>query len=115
MELGKTYTSEKYPWSISGHWWKTNGMKALCASHKACTNADIDVIGARVNGRMRPNGADDRISYTDRAYSHSDRRLAPFLRRPRLGLDGQQLCCINALDLKCLGKLFAFAMACSPW
>ena len=68
MELGKTYTSEKYPWSISGHWWKTNGMKALCASHKACTNADIDVIGARVNGRMRPNGADDRIAYTDRAY-----------------------------------------------
>ena len=68
MELGKTYTSEKYPWSISGHWWKTNGMKALCASHKACTNADIDVIGARVNGRNRPNGADDRIAYTDRAY-----------------------------------------------
>ena len=29
MELGKTYTSEKYPWSISGHWWKTNGMKAV--------------------------------------------------------------------------------------
>ena len=22
MELGKTYTSEKYPWSISGHWWR---------------------------------------------------------------------------------------------
>ena len=68
MEIGKTYTSEKYPWSISGHWWKQNNMKALCASHKACTNADIDVIGARVNGRMRPNGADDRIQYTDRAY-----------------------------------------------
>ena len=68
MELGKTYTSEKYPWSISGHWWKTNGMKALCQQHKACTNADIDVIGARVNGRNRPNGADDRIAYTDRAY-----------------------------------------------
>ena len=68
MEIGKTYTSEKYPWSISGHWWKTNGMKALCAQHKACTNADIDVIGARVNGRNRPNGADDRIAYTDRAY-----------------------------------------------
>ena len=68
MELGKTYTSETYPWSISGHWWRTNNMKALCASHKACTNADIDVIGARVNGRNRPNGADDRIAYTDRAY-----------------------------------------------
>ena len=35
-------------------------MKALCQQHKACTNADIDVIGACVNGRNRPNGADDR-------------------------------------------------------
>ena len=43
-------------------------MKALCAAHKACSNSDIDVIGARVNGRNRPNGADDRIAYTDRAY-----------------------------------------------
>ena len=68
MEQGKTYTSEKYPWSISGHWWRENNMKALCATHKACTNADIDRIGARVNGRNRPNGADDRIAYTDRAY-----------------------------------------------
>ena len=68
MELGKTYTSEKYPWSISGHWWKKNGMKQLCREHKACTNADIDVIGSRVNGRMRPNGAEDRIKYTDLAY-----------------------------------------------
>jgi predicted chitinase len=68
MELGKTYTSEKYPWSISGHWWKTNGMKQLCAARKECNNHQIDEIGARVNGRMRPNGADDRISFTDRAY-----------------------------------------------
>ena len=68
MNQGKSYTSEKYPWSISGHWWKTNGMKALCAQHKACSNSDIDVIGARVNGRNRPNGADDRIVFTDRAY-----------------------------------------------
>ena len=68
MELGKTYTSEKYPWSISGHWWKQNGMKEMCAARKECNNAQIDEIGARVNGRMRPNGADDRIAYTDRAY-----------------------------------------------
>ena len=68
LELGKTYTSEKYPWSISGHWWKTNGMKEMCAARKECNNHQIDEIGARVNGRMRPNGADDRISYTDRAY-----------------------------------------------
>jgi predicted chitinase len=68
MELGKTYTSEKYPWSISAFWWKQNNMKALCQQHKACNDADIDAIGARVNGRMRPNGADDRISFTDRAY-----------------------------------------------
>ena len=68
MELGKTYTSEKYPWSISGHWWKTHGMKEMCAARKECNNHQIDEIGARVNGRMRPNGADDRIAYTDRAY-----------------------------------------------
>jgi predicted chitinase len=68
MAIGKTWNAEKYPWSISGNWWRNNNMKALCAQHKACTNADIDVIGARVNGRNRPNGADDRIAYTDRAY-----------------------------------------------
>ena len=68
VTVGKTYTSEKYPWSISAFWWMENNMKALCQQHKACTNADIDVIGARVNGRNRPNGADDRIKYTDRAY-----------------------------------------------
>ena len=68
MELGKTYTSEKYPWSIAGDWWRANNMKAMCAARKECTNYQIDEIGARVNGRMRPNGADDRIAYTDRAY-----------------------------------------------
>ena len=68
MELGKTYTSEKYPWSISGHWWWENNMKALCQQHKGCSNADIDAIGARVNGQMRPRGADERIKYTDTAY-----------------------------------------------
>ena len=68
MELGKTYTSEKYPWSIAGNWWRANDMKAMCAARKECTDYQIDEIGARVNGRMRPNGADDRIAYTDRAY-----------------------------------------------
>ena len=68
MAIGKTWNAERYPWSISGNWWRNNGMKAMCAARKACTNAEIDEIGARVNGRMRPNGADDRISYTDRAY-----------------------------------------------
>jgi hypothetical protein len=43
-------------------------MKAMCAARKECTNAQIDEIGARVNGMNRPNGADDRINYTDRAY-----------------------------------------------
>ena len=80
MELGKQYTSENYPWSISGHWWKRNGMKEMCAARKECTNYQIDEIGAKVNGRMRPNGADDRISYTDRAYRTLDWRLRP----PRL-------------------------------
>jgi predicted chitinase len=68
FDLGKTYTSEKYPWSISGFWWQQNNMKAMCAARKECNNAQIDEIGARVNGINRPNGADDRIAYTDRAY-----------------------------------------------
>ena len=68
MAIGKTWNAEKYPWSISGNWWLNNNMKALCEARPNCTNADIDVIGARVNGRNRPNGADDRIAYTDRAY-----------------------------------------------
>ena len=68
MAIGKTWSAERYPWSISGNWWRNNNMKAMCAARKECTNAQIDEVGARVNGRNRPNGADDRISYTDRAY-----------------------------------------------
>ncbi len=68
MEIGKTYNAEKYPWTISGNWWRNNNMNAMCASRTAFSNAQIDEIGARVNGINRPNGADDRIAYTDRAY-----------------------------------------------
>ena len=67
MQLGKTYTSEKYPWSISGHWWTQNKMNQFCDARPELTDHQIDEIGARVNGRMRPNGADDRIAYTRRA------------------------------------------------
>ena len=68
MAEGKTYTSVHYPWSISGYWWHQNNMNAYCANRPKCTNFQIDEVGARVNGRNRPNGADDRISYTDKAY-----------------------------------------------
>ena len=68
MAIGKTWNAERYPWSISGNWWRNNNMKAMCAARKECTNAQIDEVGARVNGRNRPNGADDRIAFTDRAY-----------------------------------------------
>ena len=68
MAIGKTWSAERYPWSISGNWWRNNNMKAMCTARKECNNHQIDEIGARVNGRMRPNGADDRIQYTDRAY-----------------------------------------------
>ena len=36
FELGKTYTSEKYPWSIAAFWWLQNGMKEMCAARKEC-------------------------------------------------------------------------------
>lgn len=68
MDEGKTYTSKVYPWTISGFWWHQANMNAFCANRIKCTNYQIDEVGARVNGRMRPNGADDRISYTDKAY-----------------------------------------------
>lgn len=68
MEVGKTHSGKYYPWSISGSWWLKNNMQQMCMARKECNNHQIDEIGARVNGRMRPNGADDRIAYTDRAY-----------------------------------------------
>lgn len=68
MDVGKTYTSEVYPWSISGHWWLVNQMNSYCDARPDVTNHQIDQVGARVNGRMRPNGADDRLAYTGRAY-----------------------------------------------
>ena len=68
MAIGKTWNAERYPWSISGNWWRNNNMQGMCKARKECTNSQIDEIGARVNGRNRPNGADDRIQYTDRAY-----------------------------------------------
>jgi len=68
MAIGKTWNAKKYPWSISGNWWRNNHMQTMCNARKECTNAQIDEIGARVNGRNRPNGADDRIAFTDRAY-----------------------------------------------
>ena len=63
MEIGKTYTSEVYPWSISGDWWDRNGMNAY-------TNGDpgVDRVGQRVNGRYLPNGYEDRRDYSERAF-----------------------------------------------
>ena len=63
MEVGKTYTSEVYPWSISGDWWDRNGMNAY-------TNGDpgVDRVGQRVNGRYLPNGYEDRRNYSERAF-----------------------------------------------
>ena len=46
MEVGKTYTSEIYPWSISGHWWWANNMNEYCSQ-----NPPVDRVGQRVNGR----------------------------------------------------------------
>ena len=68
MEIGKTYSSEKYPWTISGNWWRCAGMNNYCAARPQHTDYQIDEVGARVNGRMRPNGADDRLHYTHKAF-----------------------------------------------
>ena len=68
MEIGKEHNANVYPWTISGNWWRNNNMNSMCSARPQFTNAQIDQIGARVNGINRPNGADDRIAYTDRAY-----------------------------------------------
>ena len=64
MEVGKTYTSNKYPWSISGFWWYDNKMIDYCKSRP-----DVDRVGQRVNGRYLPNGYEDRRHYTAKAFA----------------------------------------------
>ena len=63
MEKGSAYSGNRYPWSISGHWWFSNGMNELCDSRP-----DVDIVGRRVNGVMPPRGAAERRAYTDRAF-----------------------------------------------
>jgi putative chitinase len=63
MEIGKTYTSEVYPWSISAFWWWNNGMISFCHS-----KPDVDRVGQRVNGCYPPRGAAERRAYTQRAF-----------------------------------------------
>ena len=41
--------------------------ECLREARKEC-ELSIDEVGARVNGQMRPRGADERIKYTDTAY-----------------------------------------------
>ena len=63
MLLGKSYTCNRYPWSISAFWWKSNGMNEFCR-----TNPSINAVGAKVNGMNPPNGAAERLSYSNRAF-----------------------------------------------
>ena len=63
MEVGKTYTSEVYPWSISGHWWWANNMNEYCSQ-----KPPVDRVGQRVNGRYLPNGYEDRRAYSQVAF-----------------------------------------------
>jgi len=63
LEEGKEYTSEKYPWSISGFWWSDNGMNDYCQGWP-----DVDRVGARVNGKYLPNGFQDRRWYSNLAF-----------------------------------------------
>lgn len=68
LEVGKTYTANRYPWTISGFWWHDNKMNDLCDRYGwKPMDLDIDNIGRRVNGVMPPRGAAERITYTRRA------------------------------------------------
>ena len=59
---GVDYVADKYPFTSAGVWWKDNKMNALVDS-----GADIDRIGAKVNGKYLPNGWQDRRRYWKRA------------------------------------------------
>ena len=63
MEVGKTYTSEKYPWSISGFWWMNRGMISHCQKLPG-----VDDVGSKVNGRYLPNGYEDRRHYSRKSF-----------------------------------------------
>ena len=63
MKVGKTHTSEKYPWSISGYWWYANNMNDFCK-----TKPPVDRVGQRVNGTYLPNGYEDRRLYSKKAF-----------------------------------------------
>ncbi len=63
MEIGKTYTAQHYPFSISGFWWHDNKMNQYCAAIPT-----VDSVGARVNGRYLPNGYEDRRKYSRKAF-----------------------------------------------
>ena len=68
LEVGKTYTANRYPWTISGFWWHDNRMNELCDQYGwNPTDHQIDNVGRRVNGVMPPRGAAERISYTRKA------------------------------------------------
>ena len=63
MEVGKTYSSEKYPWSISGFWCMNRGMISHCQKRPG-----VDDVGSKVNGRYLPNGYEDRRHYSRKAF-----------------------------------------------
>ena len=63
MLLGKSYTCNRYPWSISAFWWKSNGMNEFCSR-----NPSISAVSTRVNGANPANGLASRISYSNRAF-----------------------------------------------
>ena len=63
IQEGKTYTCEKYPWTISGYWWHRNDMIDYCL-----TDPPVDRVGAAVNGKYLPNGYEDRRKYSRRSF-----------------------------------------------
>jgi len=79
MEVGKTYTCNRYPWSISGYWWLSNGMNELCDKRP-----DVDRVGQRVNGVYPPETYRDGDSRVYIAYSNGSSRMfcdVPTLRK----------------------------------
>ncbi|MBD2178463.1 chitinase [Pseudanabaena sp. FACHB-1998] len=62
---GASYVGENYPFTSAGFFWKNNDINAL--ADNGSSEANVDAVGARVNGVNPPNGYVDRRNYFAKA------------------------------------------------
>ncbi|KAA6369650.1 MAG: putative endopeptidase LytF, partial [Streblomastix strix] len=60
---GFTYTSVKYPWEITGYWWKMNNMNAVCDKSPTVESVTKIVNGGQTGIEERKNLRDFKVGY----------------------------------------------------